>query len=98
MNIQAIMKQAQKMQKEMMSEKEAIDKEIFIGTSSLVKVEVYGNKKIKSVKIESGNLDNDDLEMLEDMIVIAINDAINKIDVETEKRMGRYTANMPGIF
>jgi len=98
MNIQAIMKQAQKMQKEMMSEKEAIDKEIFIGTSSVVKVEVYGNKKIKSVKIESGNLDNDDLEMLEDMIVIAINDAINKIDVETEKRMGRYTANMPGIF
>ena len=92
MNIQAMMKQAQKLQKEMMSSKEEIDKTVFTASQSFVTVEVMGNKEIKSIKIDT------DIEMLEDMLLVAINDAIKKIDKETEKKLGKYTQGMPGLF
>ena len=98
MNIQAMMKQAQKLQKDMMSAKEEIDNKVFIGKSSMVTVEVMGNKLVKKVKIEAENLENDDLEMLEDMVLVAINDAMRQIDKETEEKMGKYTQGMPGLF
>ena len=87
MNIQAMMKQAQKLQKEMMETKKIIDETVFTGESSFVKVSVYGNKKIKEIMIEEKDLSSDDIEMLQDMIVVAINDAMNKIDKETEKKL-----------
>lgn len=98
MNIQAMMKQAQKLQKEMMEEKNKIDETIFTGESSFVKVEVYGSKKIKNVIIDEKELSEEDIEMLQDIMVVAINDAMNKIDKETEKKMGKYTQGMPGLF
>ena len=98
MNIQAMMKQAQKLQKEMMETKKIIDETVFTGESSFVKVNVYGNKKIKEIMIEEKDLSSDDIEMLQDMIVVAINDAMNKIDKETENKMGKYTQGLPGLF
>lgn len=98
MNIQAMMKQAQKLQKEMMETKKIIDETVFTGESSFVKVNVYGNKKIKEIMIEEKDLSSDDIEMLQDMIVVAINDAMNKIDKETENKMGKYTQGMSGLF
>lgn len=98
MNIQAMMKQAQKLQKEMMETKKIIDETVFTGESSFVKVNVYGNKKIKEIMIEEKDLSSDDIEMLQDMIAVAINDAMNKIDKETENKMGKYTQGMPGLF
>ena len=98
MNIQAMMKQAQKLQKEMMETKKIIDETVFTGESSFVKVNVYGNKKIQEIMIEEKDLSSDDIEMLQDMIVVAINDAMNKIDKETENKMGKYTQGMPGLF
>lgn len=98
MNIQAMMKQAQKLQKEMMNAKEEIDNKIFIGKASLVTVEVKGDKNIKKVSIDADSLEKDDIEMLEDMILVAINDAMNQIDKETEQKMGKYTQGMPGLF
>lgn len=98
MNIQAMLKQAQKLQKEMMETKKIIDETVFTGESSFVKVNVYGNKKIKEIMIEEKDLSSDDIEMLQDMIVVAINDAMNKIDKETENKMGKYTQGMPGLF
>lgn len=98
MNIQAMMKQAQKLQKEMMETKKIIDETVFTGESSFIKVNVYGNKKIKEIMIEEKDLSSDDIEMLQDMIVVAINDAMNKIDKETENKMGKYTQGMPGLF
>ena len=92
------MKQAQKLQKEMMETKKIIDETVFTGESSFVKVNVYGNKKIKEIMIEEKDLSSDDIEMLQDMIVVAINDAMNKIDKETENKMGKYTQGMPGLF
>lgn len=98
MNIQAMMKQAQKLQKDMMSEKEKIDKTEYVGTSSFVTVTVMGDKKVKSIKIDSKNIEEDEIEMLEDMIVVAINNALNQIDQDTKKKLGKYTQGLPGIF
>lgn len=98
MNIQAMMRQAQKLQKGMMEEKEKINKQTFTGTSSFVTVEVNGNKELLKVTIDNEELGKDDIEMLQDMIVIAINDAMKKVDKETEEKMGKYTQGMPGLF
>ncbi len=97
MNMQAMMKQVQKLQKDMTKTQEEINNTEFTGKSSLVTVVMNGQKKLKSVKISAEELDKDDIEMLEDMIVVAINDAINEIDKVTEEKMGAYTKGMPNI-
>ncbi len=98
MNIQAMMKQAQKLQKDMLKEKQAIDEQIFVGKSSIVKIEMKGNKKIVNVKIDTDSINKDEIEMVEDMIVVAINDAMKQIDKVTEEKMGKYTQGLPGLF
>lgn len=98
MNIQAMMKQAQKLQSDMMKEKNKIDEEIFEGKSSLVKVKVKGTKEIIEVKIEKEQLEEDEIELLQDMIMIAVNDAMKQIDKKTEDSLGKYTKGMPGLF
>lgn len=98
MNMQAMLKQAQAMQRDMINIKKEIDAKDFIGESSLVKITVKGTKEVTKVEIsDKENLENDDLEMLEDMIMVALNDALNKVDAETEKKMGKYS-NIPGLF
>ncbi len=98
MNIQAMMKQAQKLQKDMMNAKTEIDNKIYEGKSSFVTVQVKGTKEIVKVKIDSENLEKDEIEMLEDMILVAVNEANKKIDAETEEKLGKYTKGMPGLF
>lgn len=98
MNIQAMMKQAQKLQKDMMDAKEEINKAIFLGNSSFVSVEMNGNKELLKVKIDTEELSKDEIELLEDMLVVAVNDAMKKIDKETETKMGKYTQGIPGLF
>ena len=97
MNMQAMLRQAQQMQKEMLKAKEEIDNTEFEGESSFVKVTLKGDKTVKQVEITAESLDKEDIEALEDMIVIAVNDAQKKIDAETEKKMGRF-GNIPGLF
>ena len=93
------MKQAQNMQKDMLKAKEEIDNLLFTGSSSLVEVTVNGTKKVLSVKIsDNEKLDKEDIELLEDMLVIALNDAFSKVDKITEEKMGKYTKGMPGLF
>ena len=96
MNMQAMLKQAQKLQSEMMKEKKAIDETIFEGSSPLVTVKAYGNKKIESVSINDEAMA--DKEMLEDMLLIAFNDVIDKIDKKIDEKMGKYTNGMSGLF
>ena len=98
MNMQAMMKQAQQLQQKMLNTQEEINNTEFEGKASLVTVKMMGNKELKSVKINSDNIENDDIEALEDMIVIAINDAINQINKVTEEKMGAYTKGIPGLF
>lgn len=98
MNMQALLRQAQNMQKDMLKVKGEIDNTVFVGESSLVKVEVMGNKKLKSVKINLTEcIEADEIEMLEDMILVAVNSAMEKIDKTTEDKMGKF-GNIPGLF
>lgn len=100
MNMQALMAQAQKMQRDITKKKEEIDNMEFQGNSELVEVLMSGKKEILSVKIKTNDgLDSDDIEALEDMIKIAVNDAILKVDKETEKQLGSYnTGGLGGLF
>ena len=100
MNMQNLMAQAQKMQRDITKKKEAIDAMEFEGKSELVLVKVNGKKEIISIKINSDvELGKDDLEVLEDMIKIAINSAFSKVDEETEKQLGSYGGgSLGGLF
>ena len=98
MNIQAMMKQAQQLQKKMMDEKKAIDSKVFTGKSSLVSITMTGDKKVTGVDINMDSIESDDKEMLQDMIMLAVNDAITQINKETEEKMGKYTQGLPGLF
>ena len=99
MNIQALMKQAQTLQKDMMKTKEEIDNMTFTGTSSFVSVTVKGNKEVAKVTIDNDDITSDDKEMIEDMLVVALNDAFKQIDKVTEQKMGKYSSMMPsGLF
>lgn len=98
MNLQAMMKQAQKLQKEMLNSKNEIDEKEFEGKSSFVTIIMKGTKEIKSVKIDAEKIEKDEIEMLEDMILIATNEAAKKVDKLTEEKLGKYTQGMPGLF
>ena len=99
MNMQAMLKQAQNLQKEMMKSQEAITNMTFNAENGLVKVTMKGNKKLEKVEISKDSpLETDDIEMLEDMILVAVNDTLNQIDKVTEEKMGKYTKGLPGLF
>jgi DNA-binding YbaB/EbfC family protein len=99
MNIQAMMKQAQKLQQEMLQTKSEIDAKIFPGKYSFVEVEVNGKKELLKVTIDKdAKLDRDDLDMLQDILVIAVNDALKKVDQEVENKMGKYGSGLSGLM
>ena len=99
MNMQAIMAKAQKIQKEITSKKAEIDKTIFEGKSEWVTLTFNGNKELQSLKItKEGIIDEDDKEVLEDMMNIAIKDAFSKIDREIDNKLGAYGSAMNGFF
>lgn len=98
MNMQQIMAQAQKMQKEIMQKKEVIDQMDFKGKSDWIEIDFKGNRDVKSVKItndEAFNKENE--EILNDMILLAIKDGLSKIDKEADSKMGAYS-QMGGLF
>ncbi len=98
MNMQALMRQAQNLQKDMLKVQEEIANKEFEGESSIVKVKANGNKEILSVEIDkSASLEADDIEMLEDMIMVAINNTFKDIDDFREKKMSKF-GNIPGLF
>ena len=98
MNMQQIMQQAQRMQREITKKKEEIDNSTFEGKSEWVNITFNGKREILSFKItKEGVIDEDDKEMLEDMMMIAIKDAFSKIDKETESKLGQY-ASMSGLM
>ena len=99
MNMQALMRQAQNMQKDINKIKNEIDNTVFEGKSSLVTVSVNGKKEVLSIKFSEGVKDLiDDLSMLEDMVLLALNDAFKKVDDFTNEKMGKYSNMMPGLF
>ena len=98
MNMQQMMAQAQKMQRELKKAMAALaEKEFVVSKGGAVTVTVLGNKEIKSVEIDKDAFDEDNREMVQDMIALAINEAIEKIDEEAEEINERITGQ-PGGF
>lgn len=99
MNIQSLMREAQKMQKNLEKTQEELKNTTYEGTSSLVSIVLNGNKDIVSVKIKSDDaLEKDDLEMLEDMIIVAFKEASKKVDSDKEKKLGKYGQGLAGLM
>ncbi len=95
-NMQGMMKQMQKMQKEMKTEQENLEASFFEAsdTNQLVKVKVNGRKEIQELLIEEDLVDPDDIDMLQDIVLATINDALSQVDKATEERMGRFTQGL----
>lgn len=99
MNLQAIMKKAQAMQKDITKAKKEIDEMKFTVTQSFVTVTLRGDRTVEKVEIDSDTeLGKDDIEMLQDMIVVAINQAMKEIDKVTEQKLGKYSNAMQGLL
>jgi len=98
MNMQQIMAQAQKMQKDIMSKKNKIDSMNFIGKSDWVSIEFKGNREVIGVNIcNDAAFDAENKDILCDMIMLAIKDGLEKINKETDSQMGAYS-QMGGLF
>lgn len=98
MNMQQMMIQAQKMQRELKkAQAELAAKEFVVSKGGAVTVTVLGNKEIKSVIIDADAFDADNKEMVEDMIALAINEAFEKIDKESEAINERITGQSGGF-
>ena len=83
MNMQQLMAQAQKMQRELKKAKAALaEKEFEVSKGGAVKVTVLGNKTVKSIEIQDDAFNKEDKDMVQDMIAMAINEAIEQIDAE----------------
>ncbi len=95
MNIQAMMKQAQKLQEEIKKEKDAIDKKQFTYNKNFINIIMTGNKKLQDLIIDKENVD---VEMLEDILLVGFNTLLEEIDNETNARLGKYTQGIPGLF
>ena len=97
-----LMKQAQKMQAEMMKSQSELESKEFEASSGggVVKVVLTGKYELKSLKIDPAAVDPEDVEMLEDMIVAAIQEAHSKVSEASEETMGKLTGGMkiPGMF
>lgn len=101
-NMNNLMKQAQKLQKQMEEMKEEIEKKTVEASSGggAVTAVVSGKKEIIDIKIKPEVVDPDDVEMLQDLIIAAINEAISKAGEMMEQEMAKVTGgfNIPGLF
>lgn len=101
-NMNQMLKQAQKMQEDMATLQEDLEQREYTATSGggMIEVTVDGKHLIKSIKINPDAIDPDDSEMLEDLITVAVNEAISNAIKTAESEMGAITGgmNLPGLF
>ena len=101
-NMNQMLKQAQKMQEDMANLQADLEQREFTATSGggMIEVTVDGKHLVKSIKINPDAVDPDDVEMLEDLITVAINEAVTNAINTSEEEMGAITGglNMPGLF
>ena len=93
-----MMKKIQKMQRDMVKAQQEIEQSVFTGSAAggMVTVEATGTKQINKITINPSVVDPEDVEMLEDVILLALNDALRQVD----EKMGQFTKgmNIPGLF
>lgn len=99
-NMANLMKQAQKMQRQMEDAAKEMETKEFTATAGggAVEVTMTGSKKVVKVKLDEEVVDPDDVEMLEDLLVAAINEVLTKVDSESSAAMSKFTGGMPGMF
>ena len=101
-NFNQMMKQVKKMQAQMEKAQEELAQRTFEGTAGggVVTVIVNGKKEVQQVSIKPEAVDPEDVEMLQDLIVAAVNDALKKVDEAIANDLGKITGglNIPGLF
>lgn len=98
MNINNLMKEAKKMQASMEKSQEELAQKEFDATAGggAISVKVLGDKTLKEIKIQKDVVDPDDVEMLEDLILTCVNEALRKVDLAQAAELGKF--NIPGIM
>ena len=98
MNINQLMKEAKKMQADMEKSQAELASQEFEASAGggAVSVKVSGSKEIKEIKIQKDVVDPEDVEMLEDLILTCVNEALRKVDQAQAEQMGKY--NIPGLM
>ncbi len=99
-NMQQLMRQAQKMQQQMVQMQQELDERVYEGQASgMVTCTINGKRELLSLSIKPEVIDPEDVEMLQDMIIVAINDALRKGEETREKEMARIGGSgMSGLF
>ena len=97
-NMNNLMKQAQKMQKQMEESQKELEEKEFTASAGggAVEVKVNGRREVLQVKLAEEAVDPDDVEMLEDLIMVAVNDALRQVDESTAAAMARFTGGLGG--
>ena len=98
MNINQLMKEAKKMQADLEKSQEELQSREFEATAGggAISVKVSGSKEIKSINISKDVVDPDDVEMLQDLIITCVNEALRKVDSAQAASMGKF--NIPGMM
>ena len=100
-NMNNLMKQAQRMQRQMEENKKALEEKEFTATAGggAVEVVLSGKKELKSITISPDAVDPDDVEMLQDLIMTAANEALRQMEEISQAEMGKFTAGLgiPGL-
>lgn len=99
-NMNNLMKQAQRMQKQMEEQAKALEEKTYEATAGggVVKVVLSGKKEVQEVHLDPEVVDPDDIEMLEDLIMAATNEAMRQVDEATQKSMSQITGGLGGGF
>ncbi|MDA5108857.1 YbaB/EbfC family nucleoid-associated protein [Brevibacillus thermoruber] len=101
-NMQQMMRQVKKMQEEMQKAQEALKEKVVESSAGggAVTVKANGHKQIVDIAIKPEVVDPDDVEMLQDLVLTAVNDALRQADEMIAKEIGRFTGglNIPGLF
>ena len=101
-NMANLMKQAQKMQKQMEEAQAELEASEYTATAGggAVEVTISGSKEITKIKLDPEVVDPDDIEMLEDLVLSAVNEALKKAEEASSNQMGKLTGglNIPGLF
>ena len=97
MNMQNLMAQAQKVQRELQKANEEIENTVFTATSGAAKIEMSGKMQVNKIEITDDSVLSDK-DMLEDMLLVAVNDVLNQVAKTKEEKMGKYTGGLGGLF
>ena len=98
MNMQNLMMQAKKMKKDIENAQNELESKVYEVKSQLVTATVSGKNKLISIKIDMDEVGNDDKELLEDMILVAVNSAIDKMEEDKEAKFGKYGQMFNGLM